>query len=249
MNTAENVALWNSRASLGEKAGTQDLILKELEQRAILAEIPAFLERTGAVLEVGCGRGDTARDVASRRQVYVYAIDSSEAMVAAATAHQWVNFSLGDVMVPPRGPFDIVYSQRCLINLPSWAAQKGAIDAISSVLVDGGKFIMCEHSQEGLDYINEVRQSWRRPKIERPWHNLYFRDAELATITSLKLVKCVPFSATYYFLSRILNDKLSEAEGKVPAYDAPINQLALRLPGDCVDPRFAQARLWIWEKR
>jgi ubiquinone/menaquinone biosynthesis C-methylase UbiE len=255
VNTAENVALWNSRASLGEKAGTQDLILKELEQRVLLKHLGlvAYHKGVGRGLEVGCGTGDTARLAAGHfRAKAIVAIDSSPGMIdnANVAVALWPNlaFSVGDVMAPPSGPFDVVYSQRCLINLPNWDAQKQAIDAIAGVLVPGGRFLMCEHSADGLDYINQIRQSWRRPEIQKPWHNQYFRESDLATISSLTLVQCVHFSATYYFLSRILNDKLSEAEGKVPAYDAPINQLALRLPGECVDPRFAQARLWIWSK-
>lgn len=253
MNTAENRHFWGQRASLGEKAGTQDLILKDLERVAIgmaLKRVPGSGDYPFDILEVGCGLGETASSLAADEWRWtILGIDSSPAMIQQAHARSNnVRFVEGDAMWPPAGPFDAVYSQRCLINLPSWDAQKQAIDAIAGVLVSGGRFLMCEHSQDGLDAINQIRQSWKRPLIERPWHNLYFRDSDLVTVSSLRLIECVPFSATYYFLSRILNDKLAEAEGKVPDYNARINQLAFRLPADCVDPRFAQGRLWIWEK-
>jgi SAM-dependent methyltransferase len=254
VNTAENKAFWDERAKLGEIAGTQDLILKQLEQRAILGAIPSFEGFAGKILEVGCGLGETARFLAARREVYVDAIDSSGQMIASASFSPWVDFSVGDVMDPPRIKYHAVYSQRCLINLPSWEAQKQAIDAIADRVLPGGRFLMCEHSQDGLDAINEARAQVNEFRdvmlkpIEPPWHNRYFQEAELATVTSLRLVQCIPFSATYYFLSRVLNAKLSADTGREPAYDAPINRLALTLPAYCVDPRFAQARLWIWEK-
>jgi SAM-dependent methyltransferase len=169
-------------------------------------------------------------------------------MIANARHGPLVTFKAGDVALLPDGSFDLVYTQRCLINLPTWEQQHAAIDAIAERLTPRGRFLMCEHSQNGLDAINALRQKWDRPAIQPPWHNRYFRDGELATITSLRLLNCIPFSATYYFLSRVLNDKLAEAEGLEPAYDAKINQLALRLSADCVDPGFAQGRLWVWEK-
>lgn len=246
---------WNQRASLGEKAGTQDLILKRLEQRAILAEIRAYFSGfydDSRILEIGCGLGETASLVAAARQgLNVLAIDNAPKMIEQARARDHsprVVFSVRDVTDLPRGPFDIIYSQRCLINLPTWEEQFAALEAIAVRLMPSGRFLMCEHSQDGLDHINDVRTSWNRPAIQRPWHNRYFQDSELAAFTSLELLRCVPFSATYYFLSRVLNDKLAEAEGKEPPYDAHINTFAGRLPADCVDPRFAQGRLWVWEK-
>jgi SAM-dependent methyltransferase len=250
MNTAENRAHWDERAKLGETAGTQDLILKELEQRAILEALGD--DRHLDVLEVGCGRGETVRLVSQRIRLMVDAIDSSPEMIAAAQkgAPTDVEFMVADVMDIPRDlrDYDVIYSQRCLINLPSWDAQEQAIDAIAERLFTGGRFLMCEHSQNGVNAINEARQALGLTAIEPPWHNRYFRDEELATITSLALLRCVPFSATYYFLSRVLNAKLSADQGKAPEYDAPINQLALTLPADYVDAALAQGRLWIWEK-
>ncbi len=247
---------WDSRSGLGATAGTQDLILKQLEQRAIESEVQTIL-RFGLtrILEVGCGTGDFSKCVASWRGVEeIYAIDTSAEMVAESlkTLPIGLPWSISqiDVRDIPRqwGTLGIVYSERCLINLPTWAEQKNAIDKIASMLSQGGRFIMCEHSQDGLDAINTERAKLNLSVIERPWHNKYFLDSELATITSLKLLECIPFSATYYFLSRVINAKLAAEEGREPEYDAPINRLALTLPADMVNPALAQGRLWIWAK-
>lgn len=249
MNTDANRAHWDKRAELGETAGTQDLILRKLELKALFDAIDT--KEPQRVLEIGCGRGETAISIAEHYPRFsVLGIDSSPKMICLGPRPSVLNVTLqiGDAMHPPAGPFDVVYSQRCLINLPKWEAQKQAIDAIADRLVPGGRFLMCEHSQDGLDYINHIRLAWRRPAIERPWHNQYFRNSDLDTITSMNITAIVPFSATYYFLSRILNDKLASKLGEIPRYDAEINQLALRLPADCADPRFAQGRLWIWQK-
>ena len=61
----------------------------------------------------------------------------------------------------------------------------------------------------------------------------------------MKLDGCVYYSSTYYFLSRVVNAWEAAQSGKDPDYDAPVNQLALKLPpiGD-----FGQGRLWLWRK-
>lgn len=252
---------WNDRASLGDTAGTQDLILKQLEQRAILAELDAYQATRGGclwALEIGCGLGELALRVAQTLPIHVWAIDQAPAMIHAARARLAASagelfcgglaYDEGDVAHLPQGPFDVIYTERMLINLPTWELQKQAIDAMADRLVVGGRFLMCEHSQDGLDAINETRVALGLMAIEPPWHNRYLRGHELAQVKSLTLVKTVPFSATYYFLSRIVNAYVAQREHRAPAYDAPINQLALTL-SDVAAPQYAQGRLWIWEKR
>ncbi len=241
---------WDKRAVLGSIAGTQDLILKQLEREAIIRSLGPISAEDDDVLEVGCGDGTTAAMVAKMFPLgSVTGIDSSAPMLALAEQHvSNVRFMVGDVLdLPPIG-FDHAYSQRCIINLPTWEQQKQAIDAIADRLMSGGRFLMCEHSQDGLDAINAERVKLGMTLIQPPWHNRYFRDEELATVNSMKLIECIPFSATYYFLSRVINAKLAAEEGREPEYDAPINKLALTLPSECVDARFAQGRLWVWVK-
>ena len=106
---------------------------------------------------------------------------------------------------------------------------------------------MCENSQDGLSALNHLRTCVALPEITPPWHNRYLRDAEIAEIqiTGVELEKVVRYSATYYFLSRIVNASLAKSEGREPDYNAPVNRLALSLPsfGDC-----DQSRLWLWRK-
>jgi hypothetical protein len=106
---------------------------------------------------------------------------------------------------------------------------------------------MCENSKVGLNHLNTLRESARLEAIDPPWHNVYLEDDLVASLEmpGVKLLGVEPFSATYYFISRIVNAWLAAKEGKQPTYDAPVNQLALELPpfGDC-----AQGKLWIFER-
>jgi hypothetical protein len=141
--------------------------------------------------------------------------------------------------------FDLVYTERVLINLMDWDTQKKAIAALTNLLKVGGRYAMLENSLDGLDKINALRQQVGLDPVIPPWHNRYFRDSEVADISipGVALEKVVCHSSTYYFLSRVVNAWLAAREGKEPDYNSPVNELALHLPpvGD-----MGQGRIWVW---
>jgi len=244
---------WNNRAQLGQCSGSNDVIAKELEIRAIAKYVSDGMR----VLEIGCGSGHTAMELARRYDIEISAFDFAENMIDAAKSvlagqqlKGSVTFRVGDVrhLSDISQKFDLIYTERVLINLPDWPTQKQSITNIIELLSDGGLYVMCENSQDGLDKINVLRETVGLPKIEPPWHNHYFRDKDIETITlpraMLEGVNC--YSSTYYFLSRVVNAYLSAQEGKEPRYDSPVNLLALKLPsiGD-----LSQGKIWLWRKK
>jgi ubiquinone/menaquinone biosynthesis C-methylase UbiE len=246
-------AFWNSRADHGVRAGTRDTIAKQLEIQAI----EKYVVDGMSVLDAGCGNGITAVELARRHEVDIVGVDFAPALIAAAKSFAEgealkgkVSFLVADTRdLPLRSEqFDLVYTERTLINLSDWPTQKSTIDGLGNVIAPGGRYLMCENSQDGLDNLNVLRQQLGLPVIKRPWHNRYLRDVEvnstLFETLHLEQVEC--FSSTYYFLSRVVNAWLAAQKGEEPDYEAPINTLALKLPpiGD-----LAQVRLWVWRKR
>lgn len=244
-------AFWNSRAGLGQWAGSRDVIAKQIEIEAIASYVRDGMR----VLDFGCGNGITAIELARRYKVDVTGVDFAEDMVAAAIElaqgqelKGQIHFQTGDVSNPTQlGQFDLIYTERVLINLPDWPAQEGALGSILDLLAEGGLYVMCENSQDGLDKINLLREQVDLPPVTPPWHNRYLRDEELQGFThpGVKLEGMNFYSSTYYFLSRVVNAWLSAQEGKEPEYEAPINQLSLRLPAL---GELGQGRIWLWRK-
>jgi len=243
---------WNVRAGLGVWAGTRDVIAKQLEIEAIAAHICDGMR----VLDVGCGNGITAIEIARRYRVDLLGIDFADEMISRARdlaanveLKGSVEFQIGDVRSLPRtlGRFQIIYTERTLINLPDWSTQRQAIMDITRLLEVGGLYAMCENSQDGLDAINALRQRIGLPPITPPWHNRYFREAELRelAIDDVTLEGVEHYSSTYYFLSRVVNAWLAAQEGKEPDYESPVNRLALRLPAI---GELSQGRIWLWRK-
>jgi ubiquinone/menaquinone biosynthesis C-methylase UbiE len=245
-------AYWNSRAGLGQWAGTRDLIAKQLELEAISTYVCDGMR----VLEVGCGNGITAIELARRHKVEILGIDFAKEMITAANAmlasqqlKGSARFQVVDVQRLSNldEQFDLIYSERVLINLPDWGTQKQAILDITKLLVHGGLYVMCENSRDGLDQLNSIRARAGLRSVVPPWHNRYLRDAEINEINfpGVTLEGINYYSSTYYFLSRVVNAYLAAQEGKDPDYDAPINQLALRLPSIGA---LGQGRIWLWRR-
>lgn len=245
-------SFWNDRAQLGEWAGTRDVIAKQLEIEAIAK----YVHNGQRILDVGCGNGITAIEIGRRYKGDITGIDFAEEMVMAARdlaegieLKGAVKFEIGEVRKLPElyGKFDIIYTERTLINLNDWETQKDAIKKITGLLTDGGQYLMCENSQDGLDMINSLRERIGLPTITPPWHNRYFRDSEIeqCNFPGVRLEGVDFHSSTYYFLSRIVNAWLAAQEGKDPDYDSPINRLALHLPSI---GKLGQGRIWVWRK-
>lgn len=259
MNKNEAVLnFWNDRAHLKDRAGTNDLIAKQLEIEAIAKYVRDGMN----ILEVGCGNGITAIELARRYDVDITAIDYAEEMIAEAqelhldtttNLKGGLSFETGDVRellaYDIDAQFDLIYTERVLINLPDWPAQRDAIYNICSLLKPGGAYIMCENSQDGVDQLNKLRALHSLPMITPPWHNRYLRDEELKNINPMEMAgmleKIDYYSSTYYFLSRIVNAIIAAQEGKEPDYNSPINRLALTLPPI---GKLGQGRIWVWRK-
>ena len=252
MKNNDILNFWNKQASLAEKAGSQDLVAKEVE----VAALSRYIQGGMKVCEFGCGSGTTAIKFAQRFDIRMDCFDFSPAMIEAARlaamqagVHFRINFDVADVQVEPplKDLYDVIYTERMLINLQDWEAQSRAIRYLESKLKPGGRLLLCENSIQGLGKLNDLREMVGLEKISPPWHNCYLDDAAVKGLCEhgLKLVAVDPFSSTYYILSRVVNAWLAKQEGLPPAYDSPVNRLALMLPsfGDC-----AQGKLWIFER-
>jgi ubiquinone/menaquinone biosynthesis C-methylase UbiE len=252
---SEKKEFWNARASLGVKAGTNDVNLKMLE----IAEIKKFVKDGMDILEIGCGNGITAIEIAQEFNVSIKAVDYAAEMIEDAKANlkklpagskAKVHFDVTDVndIHKIAGHFDLIYCERVLINLDSWEEQKQALIKVSQLLKPGGIFCMCENSTDGLNVINSFRSKIDLDPIDAPWHNKYFNESDIAEFSALgylSLIEVNSFTSTYYFLSRVINAWLAKQNSEEPDYGAPINKLAFQLPsiGD-----FGQTKIWAWKK-
>ena len=247
----DKVNFWNDRASK-ENPGSDDFLLKHIEQLYIINHIP----QKAKVLDIGCGDGTTLLKIAEEKEIEGVGMDFASSMIKKAKnnnlGHFNIKFIEGSVLHLPTqqniGLFDVIYTQRCLINLNSFQEQAEAIKKISNLLKDGGIYIMVESTHDGLDRINELRLCLNLEAISPPWHNTFFRIREVEELqkANFKIVSFSHLSSTYNFLSRCIYAKLAQQRNEKLKYDSEINRLSLLLPQEIGD--FGPVKGWIWKK-
>jgi SAM-dependent methyltransferase len=247
------LAFWDERAGLGVRAGTNDFVLTGIEQRFLLDTVP----RGSRVLDIGCGNGASLIRLAADNDCHGVGFDFSEKMIEAAVAAV-DEAGLGHAIalhhrhVPPVpvewGAFDLAYSQRCLINLETRAAQKAAALSVADTLRPGGRYLMIECFNDGGEETNLLRRRLGLEPIAAPWHNLFFDLAEVKSWSTPQFYveRVVHISSTYHFLSRVVYARLAQQSGEVLRYDSEINLLAAQLPQEIGE--FGPVKACIWRK-
>ena len=249
----EILKFWDERAGLDNLAGTNDFVLTGIEQKYLYDSI----QRGSRVLDIGCGNGSSLIKLIGGKNCTGVGIDFSAEMVKLAR-QKALSEKLSDKVewhqrgVPPVSnewaPFDVAYSQRCLINLTDVEQQKEAVLSVKDTLKSGGIYIMMECFVEGAEETNLLRSRLGLQAMDAPWHNLFF---QLHTVKSWStqefyVAKVAHVSSTYHFLSRVINAKLSANSGEALKYDAAINLLAAQLPQDIGE--FGPVKACIWRK-
>jgi SAM-dependent methyltransferase len=243
---------WNANAKLNKLSGSKDYNAKIIEIEAL----SKFFKKNIRVLEFGCGNGHTACEMAKKFNVRIDACDYSPEMILEAKKLQKkkklsnrVSFFLADIKkkLEIKPVYDLVFTERMLINLDSWESQKKSIIKLVNYLKPKGSLVLLENSATGLKRINDYRSMLGLKKIKAPWHNLYLDDKKMLNfkIKNCKLMEIIPYSSTYYFLSRVVNAWLANEKGTEPNYNAKINKLAFKLPSisDC-----AQGKIYLYKK-
>jgi ubiquinone/menaquinone biosynthesis C-methylase UbiE len=191
-------------------------------------EILKYLKSGQRILDIGCGNGYKDVELCKQRNVMIKGIDYSEEMIKIAKQYQFykLKFEQGDILnLNETEKYDVVITDRCLINLESVPNQIKAIENIYDVLKPNGTYLMMECTKNGLVKINEIRLKLGLEAIKERWHNNYLRDGVLEYIKNkFKQMEINNFNSTYFLISRTINALLGNQ------YDSDINKYAAKLP-------------------
>ena len=249
----EILNFWNDRANLGELAGTNDFMLTRIEQDFIESAVPPKTR----VLDIGCGNSSSLIRLAKKSSCRGVGIDFSKEMIQ--TSKKFVKDAGVDSVVenycdsvPPvprhYGMFDVVISNRSLINLSSLEDQEKTVKSVADVLNPGGMYLMIECVQDGNDFTNSMREKLELEPICAPWHNLFFRKEDVFAWQSkeFSIEQFLHISSTYHFISRVVYAKLAELKGEELKYDSDLNKIAAMLPQQISE--FGPVKAWVWKK-
>lgn len=206
------------------------------DSHAIALELNAISEhlRDGdTVLDAGCGNGHAAFCQLLRRKLTLTGVDFSSAMIDAALkakGERAAQFKVGDIRALdfPDDSFDVVYTTRALINLPTWAEQAQAIR--ECLRVARRKVIFSEGFWEPMCTLNAMRALVGLPALVEHDFNRYLKKSKVeAMLRELGLRFTVDeFSGVYYLGSRFLREIATDAAAW-PGYSNPLNRIFCEL--------------------
>jgi 2-polyprenyl-3-methyl-5-hydroxy-6-metoxy-1,4-benzoquinol methylase len=229
---------YNKRAGGGLYTTSPDLNMRELEIEFIVGAIQKFSTGTPRIVDLGCGNGYSTLRIASAVDGAVTGIDFAESLIVEAgeLAKQMgvksaPKFRVGDIttMPIPGKSFDIVVTERVLLNMTSVEGQVSMLDRIHAMLSDDGLYVMVEGNRDGLARLNKARQALGLVEIPDRGHgnvgSLKFEEDQFEKMISGKFETLVTTNfGTYFLISRIVHPMLVAPAS--PSFEHTINKVA-----------------------
>jgi 2-polyprenyl-3-methyl-5-hydroxy-6-metoxy-1,4-benzoquinol methylase len=193
-----------------EHPATVSIIDKNLHQIEI-DTVCRHLLPTDSLADIGCGDGQATISYASK-VASCTGIERSQHLLGkaekAARESGLSNIAIisGDILdtTVPAGAFDVIVTQRLLINLGSWQEQMQGILNVHRMLKAGGRYIMIENTNDAFLAMNDVRVALNMAPLPQHWHNRFFDYDELMGFLrgKFQLLRHYDFGL-YYLLTRV----------------------------------------------
>lgn len=193
--------------------------------------LPAVAAKTKTILEIGCGNGYALNLLAPQFPAYTFTgLDFSEDLLEIARTRNLdrVTFQQGDVrkLQFEDESFDVIFTERCIINLLTWEEQQLALNEMHRILKKGGYILFMESFTEGYETLNKARRELGLDDIPMPHHNLYFDKAVFEPYVAEKFNIVQPvdlgaadnngvprnFLSSHYFTARVLHPLITKGD-------------------------------------
>jgi len=225
---------WDDQAErhgCSHEASWGDNFAIDLEIQTIGKYIPEGTD----VLDVGCANGYSTCRQFEKKLKSITGIDFSEKMISFANERKKtlefqdnIRFLKGDIRGLPFDDetFDVVYTTRVLINLPTWEEQKKGICECLRVCRTGGTVVFSEAFWEPLVLLNSIRLLKHLPSLVEHDFNRYLKKQQLESYLKSQHItfQADDFSSIYYLGSRFLRELVTNPED-YPGYTNPINEI------------------------
>lgn len=201
-----------------------------------IATIGNHIKDGDCVLDIGCANGyATFKQAESHNLASITGVDFASNMVHAAQQiklekglNENINFMEGDVrsLKFPDNSFDVAYTTRVLINLPTWELQMQGIAECIRVVKPNGTIILSEGFWEPLVLLNAIRALKSLDPLVEHDFNRYLKLSALEKYLKEHGLnyQVEDFSSIYYLGSRFLRDLVTDPDA-YPGFSNPINKL------------------------
>jgi len=234
---------WAEKYGKELRATTKTSTLKTIEVDALARAIRLIEVERGSklnIMEMGCGNGHNCIRLSRLfPEASFTGVDFIGEMVDAANSLKEGNgvsdenlvFKEGNVLDLdfPESSFDIVFTDRCLINLNTDSLQQKAVRSLSNSLKVGGYLLMIENSQQTYDNQNKARELVGLASRNPAKFNHFFNENTLLpyfTKVGLELFDVEDFISFHDLVLYVLVPMLN---GGVVDYEHPIVEAATKL--------------------
>lgn len=192
------------------------------------------------ILEVGCGNGFNCSWIAQQfPDSHVTGIDYIPEMIEAARQRQAedgidparLTYQVGNALELDNvaGPFDVILTDRCLINLNSWDLQQQAYRAMARLLGPRGLLATIENSAEARARQSRLRLAVNLPDRPIDVFNTFIADGKIERLAGeigLSVLETRNISTLHDLLLYVL---LPMTNGGTVDYDHPLIEAAATL--------------------
>jgi len=229
-----------------------DKYLLNLEINLIRDNIPP----NSKILDAGCGEGEGTLVYSKIDNVSIHAADFSDTRLEKASKRlegcdnvilKKVDFL--DEWILDRD-YDLIISQRFLINMPTWEQQQKVLADMMNALKLRGKLILLEGSVQGVIELDDFRKLFDLDPLPVKWHNNFIDDNKLIEFLGENGLEIIHAEGTgaYFLLTRGIRPIFE----KELNWDCRFNEISSaretsRLLG--LNNRFSRLKLWVFSKK
>lgn len=196
----------------------QDKVIRQRESDFIIAQTKHSLRMQGIspesarILDLGCGNAHLLSVLwESFAGSTLVGLEFVPELVELARSRNLPGVTIhhGDMREELNlGVFDVIITERSVINLLEWKWQEEAFKNISRMLNSGGSYIMVESFHESWMELKAARLENHLSEVPISGHNRYLKEACIDTLLKLNLCEVSgvePKNAlsSHFFLSRV----------------------------------------------
>ena len=214
---------------LSPQSTIEDQVIRDAETQFFKNAIKKILlqsthrERPIRILDAGCGNGITIELLAKKfPSVHFTGLEFTpelhELCLQRSLSSQNVKFIQGDLRdISTFGdiPYDIIYSQRAVINIRGKQKQVLALKNIAESLTDQGHYLLSESFYESWASLNHARAEFQLEEVPISKHNLFLTESRLQTLDKFKMCEYHHdfgrhHLSTHFYLTRVLHPQLKK---------------------------------------
>ena len=216
-----------SEKGLHSDSTMPDHYVRKKEIETILETLSTINRKDIKILEIGCGNGTLLNELNKKNFKSVIGIDFLEEFVELSKSRNLpYKIEAGDVreLHFEDSYFDVIISERVIINLLNLDHQNKAFSEVRRVLKKHGYFIMFEALEDAWINSNEARQEFGLTKIPMASQNRWFKSGELENfidkrfeiINEINGKKLQPKNilSSHYFMTRVIHAAITSSSSE-----------------------------------